>query len=340
METNGIKDVVKEKYGEAARRAASGGTACCGPTCCGGDEAIPGARDPITSNLYDASQTLGSPAAAVQRLARLRQPDGARASCNAGETVLDLGSGGGIDVLLSARRVGPTGKAYGLDMTDEMLALAGENKRKAGVDERRVPARARSRTSRCPTTRSTSSSRTASINLSADKDRVLARGVPRAQARRALRRVRRRRPRRGARRRSARTWSSGSAASPARSKRRSTTRSSATAGLRRRRRSSRRAIYTVEDARAFLDGAGPRRGRDRAAGGREVHQRVHPRAQAGQPSANRCAMRLASFERYLSLWVALCMAAGLVLGKASLRVRRLRGLEFGRGSQINARSPC
>src|SRR5450755_3508598 len=126
VETN-IKDVVKEKYGEAARRATTGGSACC----CGAS-AIAGAKDPITSNLYDASQTLGLPAAAVSASLGCGNPT-ALAELREGETVLDLGSGGGIDVLLSARRVGPTGKVYGLDMTEEMLALAIKNRDEAGV---------------------------------------------------------------------------------------------------------------------------------------------------------------------------------------------------------------
>src|ERR1700723_53517 len=124
-----IKNAVKEKYGEAALRAATGGSSCCGATAattsCG--------CDPITSNLYDAAQSGEIPAEAMQASLGCGNPT-ALAELNAGETVLDLGSGGGIDVLLSARRVGPTGKAYGLDMTDEMLALARENQRKAGVE--------------------------------------------------------------------------------------------------------------------------------------------------------------------------------------------------------------
>jgi 2-polyprenyl-3-methyl-5-hydroxy-6-metoxy-1,4-benzoquinol methylase len=123
-----IKEIVKEKYGEAALRANSGGSSCCGAApCCGTDV------DPITANLYDDAQKLGLPEEAVLASLGCGNPT-ALAQLNPGETVLDLGSGGGIDVLLSARRVGPTGKAYGLDMTDEMLALARENQRKAGVD--------------------------------------------------------------------------------------------------------------------------------------------------------------------------------------------------------------
>src|ERR1700674_5709791 len=122
-----VKEKVREKYGEAALRVKSGGSSCCG--------AAPssfGCVDPITSNLYDASQTGQIPEEAVLASLGCGNPT-ALANLNPGETVLDLGSGGGIDVLLSAKRVGPTGKAYGLDMTDEMLALARENQRKAGV---------------------------------------------------------------------------------------------------------------------------------------------------------------------------------------------------------------
>jgi arsenite methyltransferase len=124
-----IKEVVKEKYGEAARRVTNGAS----NGCCGASPALDGCCDPITSNLYDASQTGALPEAAVLASLGCGNPT-ALAQLNAGETVLDLGSGGGIDVLLSARRVGPTGKAYGLDMTDDMLALARENQRKAGVE--------------------------------------------------------------------------------------------------------------------------------------------------------------------------------------------------------------
>jgi SAM-dependent methyltransferase len=122
-----IKEVVKEKYGQAALRVTSGGSSCCGASA-----AVDGCCDPITSNLYDAGETGALPEEAVLASLGCGNPT-ALAKLNHGETVLDLGSGGGIDVLLSARRVGPTGKAYGLDMTDEMLALARENQRKAGV---------------------------------------------------------------------------------------------------------------------------------------------------------------------------------------------------------------
>jgi SAM-dependent methyltransferase len=125
-----VKAIVKEKYGEAALRVVSGrGNACCGSSpssCCSGG-------DPITSNLYDALQKSELPETAVLASLGCGNPT-ALAELRPGERVLDLGSGGGIDVLLSARRVSPGGMAYGLDMTDEMLALARENRRKAGVE--------------------------------------------------------------------------------------------------------------------------------------------------------------------------------------------------------------
>jgi arsenite methyltransferase len=128
VSTTDIKEAVKEKYGQAALRATSGGSSCCGAAPAGAD-----CCDPITSNLYDVSQISQIPEEALLASLGCGNPT-ALAKLNAGEVVLDLGSGGGIDVLLSARRVGPTGKAYGLDMTDEMLALANENKRKSGME--------------------------------------------------------------------------------------------------------------------------------------------------------------------------------------------------------------
>ena len=123
MNATDVKEAVREKYSAAARRVSS---------CCGASAEASGCS-PITSNLYDSAQKEVLPDAAVQASLGCGNPT-ALAQLLAGETVLDLGSGGGIDVLLSARRVGPTGKAYGLDMTDEMLALARENQRKAGVE--------------------------------------------------------------------------------------------------------------------------------------------------------------------------------------------------------------
>jgi SAM-dependent methyltransferase len=129
-----LTTIVRERYGAAARRAAAGGQAsCCGPTCCGGGSGEPAsATDPITSNLYVQGETDVLPSAAVLASLGCGNPV-ALASLEPGQVVLDLGSGGGIDVLLSARRVGPTGKAYGLDMTDDMLALARRNAAEAGV---------------------------------------------------------------------------------------------------------------------------------------------------------------------------------------------------------------
>ncbi|HEV3482845.1 MAG TPA: arsenite methyltransferase [Candidatus Acidoferrales bacterium] len=129
MSTENIREIVREKYGEAAKRVAAGqGSTCCGTSpssaaaCC----------DPITSNLYEDNEAAVVPEAALQASLGCGNPT-LLANLQPGETVLDLGSGGGIDVLLSARRVGPAGKAFGLDMTDEMLALAEENKRKSGL---------------------------------------------------------------------------------------------------------------------------------------------------------------------------------------------------------------
>jgi len=127
MSTENIKEVVKEKYGQAALRVIQGRSPCCGTV-----PPLEGCPDPITSNLYDGTQTSQIPEEALLASLGCGNPT-ALAELKPGETVLDLGSGGGIDVLLSAKRVGPTGKAYGLDMTDEMLALARENQRKAGI---------------------------------------------------------------------------------------------------------------------------------------------------------------------------------------------------------------
>jgi len=129
MSTPNVKEVVREKYGQAALRVTSGAGNCCGA---GHPSALEASCDPITSNLYDPAQKGELPETAIKASLGCGNPT-ALAELKPGETVLDLGSGGGIDVLLSARRVGPTGKAYGLDMTDEMLALAEENKRKSGL---------------------------------------------------------------------------------------------------------------------------------------------------------------------------------------------------------------
>jgi len=161
-----IRETVREKYGEAAKRVLEGKQAeCCSSSCCGGS------ADPISANLYSAADAAVVPEGAVLASLGCGNPT-ALAELREGETVLDLGSGGGIDVLLSARRVGPTGKAYGLDMTDEMLELARENQRKAGLanveflkgEIENIPLPDNSVDviiSNCV------------INLSADKDRVL-----------------------------------------------------------------------------------------------------------------------------------------------------------------------
>ena len=122
-----VREIVKEQYGRAALRVKAGN----GSSCCGSESAV-ACCDPITSNLYDAQQAGEVPDLAVSASLGCGNPT-ALAELKAGETVLDLGSGGGIDVLLSARRVGPTGKAYGLDMTEEMLSLANDNKQKSGL---------------------------------------------------------------------------------------------------------------------------------------------------------------------------------------------------------------
>jgi arsenite methyltransferase len=161
-----IKDIVKEKYGQAALRAQTGGSSCCG--------SAPSSRrecDPITSNLYDSTQAGEIPDTALRASLGCGNPT-ALAQLNPGETVLDLGSGGGIDVLLSARRVGPTGKAYGLDMTDEMLALARENQNKAGVQNVEF---LKGEIEHIPLPDNTVDVIISNcvINLSADKDRVM-----------------------------------------------------------------------------------------------------------------------------------------------------------------------
>jgi arsenite methyltransferase len=172
MKAMNLKDEIKSKYGEAARRVISGGSgSCCAPSCCGGD-AKSASTDVVTSNLYEQDQKSELPPEAVLASLGCGNPT-ALAQLNPGDVVLDLGSGGGIDVLLSARRVGATGKAYGLDMTDDMLALARENQRKSGLTNveflkgeiEHIPlpdASVDVVISNCV------------INLSADKDRVLA----------------------------------------------------------------------------------------------------------------------------------------------------------------------
>ena len=174
MSTESIKEVVKEKYGQAARRVTAGrGSSCCaaaapasnstsGPATC---------ADPITSNLYDTIEASEVPPQALLASLGCGNPT-ALARLSPGEMVLDLGSGGGIDVLLSARRVGPSGKAYGLDMTDEMLALARENQRKAGITNAEF-LKGEIESIPLPENSVDVVISNCVINLSADKDRVL-----------------------------------------------------------------------------------------------------------------------------------------------------------------------
>jgi 2-polyprenyl-3-methyl-5-hydroxy-6-metoxy-1,4-benzoquinol methylase len=159
-----VKDIVREKYASAALKVTTGGGSCCGSS------ALPGAS-PITSNLYDEAQAQGLPAEAMLASLGCGNPT-ALAELKPGEIVLDLGSGGGIDVLLSARRVGPQGKAYGLDMTDEMLALARDNQRKAGAENVEF---LKGEIEAIPLPDNTVDVIISNcvINLSADKDRVL-----------------------------------------------------------------------------------------------------------------------------------------------------------------------
>jgi arsenite methyltransferase len=165
MSTTDIKKAVKERYGQAALRVTTGGSSCCGAT------PGKGCADPITSNLYEAGQAGQVPEEALLASLGCGNPT-ALAQLNPGEVVLDLGSGGGIDVLLSAKRVGPTGKAYGLDMTDEMLALANENKWRAGAENVEF-LRGEIESIPLPDNSVDVIISNCVINLSADKDRVL-----------------------------------------------------------------------------------------------------------------------------------------------------------------------
>src|SRR5437870_8831503 len=165
MDSN-IKETVKEKYAEAALRVLDGGSSCCGAS------SSCGTADPITSALYDEKQAAQIPEEALKASLGCGNPT-ALAELKPGEVVLDLGSGGGIDVLLSARRVGPSGKAYGLDMTDGMLALARENQRKAGVENVEF-LRGEIENIPLPDNSVDVVISNCVINLSADKDRVLA----------------------------------------------------------------------------------------------------------------------------------------------------------------------
>src|SRR5512132_2300868 len=165
MSDEGVRDLVKQKYGQAALRVVSGETSCCGST------TSQGCCDPVTSNLYGTAETAELPREAVAASLGCGNPT-ALAELKPGETVLDLGSGGGIDVLLSARRVGPTGKAYGLDMTDDMLALAEANKARSGLENVQF-LRGEIEDIPLPDASVDVVISNCVINLSADKDRVL-----------------------------------------------------------------------------------------------------------------------------------------------------------------------
>jgi 2-polyprenyl-3-methyl-5-hydroxy-6-metoxy-1,4-benzoquinol methylase len=167
MPTDNITETVKQKYGQAALRVAAGETR----SCCGGAPRDSHCADPITSNLYGTGELGELPDTAVLASLGCGNPT-ALAQLNPGETVLDLGSGGGIDVLLSARRVGPTGKAYGLDMTDEMLALANANKAKSGLGNVEF-LKGQIESIPLPDNSVDVVISNCVINLSADKDRVL-----------------------------------------------------------------------------------------------------------------------------------------------------------------------
>ena len=265
MPDTDIKEVVREKYGEAALRVQKGGSSCCGAAPASGLSC-----DPITSNLYDPAQASQIPEEAMLASLGCGNPT-ALAQLNPGETVLDLGSGGGIDVLLSARRVGPTGEAYGLDMTDEMLALANENKRKAGAENveflkgeiENIPLPDNSVDviiSNCV------------INLSADKDRVLREAfrVLKPGGRLAVSDVVTRGEIAPEVRKSVLLWVGCIAGALEENEYRAKL---TAAGFEKVEIEPTR-IYRVDEAREFLTSAGDRRGCHRRAGGREVHERV------------------------------------------------------------------
>ena len=246
MSDREIKEIVKEKYGQAALRVATGDGSCCGagPVGCG--------CDPITSNLYEAAEIADLPAAAITASLGCGNPT-ALAELKVGETVLDLGSGGGIDVLLSAKRVGPTGKAFGLDMTDEMLALARENQRKAGVENAEF-LKGEIESIPLPDNSVDVIISNCVINLSADKDRVFAEAfrVLKPGGRLAVSDVVVRGPIPGEIRRSVELWAGCVAGALEDSEYREKL---ARAGFEEIALEPTR-IYHIEDARGFLAGAG------------------------------------------------------------------------------------
>ena len=269
-----IKEIVKEKYGQAALRVTTGGSSCCGASasldgCC---------VDPITSNLYDASQTGQIPEEAVLASLGCGNPT-ALAKLNAGETVLDLGSGGGIDVLLSARRVGPTGKAYGLDMTDEMLALARENQRKAGVENVEF-LKGEIESIPLPDNSVDVIISNCVINLSADKDKVLREAfrVLKPGGRFAVSDVVVRGDVPEQVRRSMELWVGCIAGALQRLR----IRRQARQGRLRRHRHRADPRLQHRGRAAVSQRRRHRRGRDRAAGGGQIHERVHPRRETGR----------------------------------------------------------
>ena len=267
-----IQQAVRDKYGAFAASVTdtkTKGGGCCGPTACG-------CGDPITSNLYSDAETAGLPADAVAASLGCGNPT-ALLALEPGQTVLDLGSGGGIDVLLSAKRVGPTGKAYGLDMTDEMLALARENQRKAGATNveflkgtiEHIPLPANSVDviiSNCV------------INLSSDKDAVLREAfrVLKPGGRFAVSDVIVRGDVPADLRRNMELWVGCIAGAL---EERDYVAKLTAAGFAEVDVEPWR-VYNIDDARQFLGGGGRGRRRDGAAGRGQVRQRVHPRAQA------------------------------------------------------------
>ena len=321
--TDTIKEIVREKYGQAALRVVAGQTS----SCCGGSCGT-GSADPITSDLYEAAQVCGLPAEAVLASLGCGNPT-ALAELTEGQVVLDLGSGGGIDVLLSARRVGPTGKAYGLDMTDEMLALARRNQATAGVtnveflkgDIEHIPlpdASVDVIISNCV------------INLAADKRKVFAEAfrVLKPGGRFAVSDVVVRGEVPEAVRRSMELWVGLRGGRP----RGEGVRGVAPRGGFENPTLEPTRVYRVEDARQFLSRGGARPRRDRRGHRWEVHGGVRARHQAGGRARGGCGgamlrpgmlrvteapilKRLSTLDRYLPLWIFAAMGLGLLLGR-------------------------